>query len=257
MENYVAAKARIAENQDENDTCVINFDDEYSASFIARCPAKTIFFSAAKIIENGCYLKADTIYESNDSEAKALITTADINLAGTCNMENVMAAILIARQMEVPLGTILDIIKKFRAVAHRIEYVATRSGVDYYNDSKATNPDAAIQGIRAMAKPTILLAGGSDKESDYAPWLSIARDKIKALVLIGETKEAIAAKAAAAGITNIYKAETFTEALNLCQNIAVSGDAVLLSPACASLDMFKNYEERGDKFKAFVNALRQ
>jgi UDP-N-acetylmuramoylalanine--D-glutamate ligase len=255
MQNYVTIKERIAENQGESDTCIINYDSEYSAPFAAKCPALTIAFSATREINNGCYLKDGTIYESKEGKSEALITAAEIRLTGTCNLENVMVAILIARRMDVPLDTILRTVKNFRAVAHRIEYVATKAGVDYYNDSKATNPDAAIQGISAMAKPAVLLAGGSDKSSDYMPWLLAGRERIKALVLVGETKDAIAIAAAQTGISNIHKAKTFTEALTLCKDIAVTGDCVLLSPACASLDMFKNYEERGDVFKNFVNEL--
>jgi UDP-N-acetylmuramoylalanine--D-glutamate ligase len=255
MANYANIKARIFENQSADGACILNLDDEYSAPFALKCPARPIGFSSTQKIDNGCYLSDGTIFESKDSESKALITAADINLVGTCNLENVMAAILIARQMEVPMEAILRTIKNFRAVAHRIEYVATKAGVDYYNDSKATNPDAAIQGIRAMSKPTILLAGGSDKKNDYKPWLTEAQNKIKALVLIGETKDTIAACATEIGITNIHIAETYTAALNLCKDIATPGDAILLSPACASLDMFKNYETRGDKFKVFVEKL--
>ena len=179
----------------------------------------------------------------------------DMNLVGMCNVENVMAAIAIAEGMGVPMETILKVIKTFRAVEHRIEFVATKGGVDYYNDSKGTNPDAAIQGIRAMRKPTILIGGGYDKHSEYDEWIESFDGKVKWLVLIGQTREKIAACARAHGFEQIKFADTYEECLKLCTELADPGDAVLLSPACASWGMFPNYETRGKIFKDYVNQL--
>lgn len=159
--------------------------------------------------------------------------------------------------MGVPMGTILSVIKTFRAVEHRIEFVAERGGVDYYNDSKGTNPDAAVQGIRAMRKPTVLIGGGYDKESEYDEWIESFDGKVKWLVLIGQTREKIAACARAHGFANIKFADTFEECLKLCTELAQPGDAVLLSPACASWGMFPNYEVRGQIFKEYVNGLKE
>ena len=153
------------------------------------------------------------------------------------------------------METILAVIKTFKAVEHRIEYVATKAGVDYYNDSKGTNPDAAIQGIKAMCKPTILIGGGYDKQSEYDEWIESFDGKVKCLVLIGQTKEKIAACARAHGFHDIKMAETFEECLQMCTELASEGDAVLLSPACASWGMFPNYEVRGQIFKDYVNSL--
>ena len=157
--------------------------------------------------------------------------------------------------MEVPLEIILDTVRSFRAVEHRIEFVATKNGVDYYNDSKGTNPDAAIQGIRAMSRPTVLIGGGYDKQSEYDEWIEAFDGKVKAFVLVGQTKEKIAACAKAHGVQNIILADTFEEAFNICKEQAGPGDAVLLSPACASWGMFPNYEVRGEKFEEIVNSL--
>ena len=179
----------------------------------------------------------------------------DMNLVGTCNVENVMAAIAITRAMGVPMETILSVVRRFKAVEHRIEFVATKKGVDYYNDSKGTNPDAAIQGIKAMSKPTILIGGGYDKQSEYDEWIEAFDGKVKCFVLIGQTREKIAECAKKHGIDNIILADTFEEALDICTKNAVSGDAVLLSPACASWGMFPNYEVRGKMFKEYVNKL--
>ena len=157
--------------------------------------------------------------------------------------------------MEVPMEVILDIIRNFKAVEHRIEFVATKNGVDYYNDSKGTNPDAAIQGIRAMTKPTVLIGGGYDKQNEYDEWIEAFEGKVKALVLIGQTREKIAECARKHGAPNIILADTFEEAFEICVKQAKPGDAVLLSPACASWGMFPNYEVRGKMFKEFVNRI--
>lgn len=153
------------------------------------------------------------------------------------------------------METILSVVRQFQAVEHRIEFVANKRGVDYYNDSKATNPDAAIQGIRAMSRPTVLIAGGYDKQNEYDRWIESFGGKVKWLVLIGQTREKIAACARAHGFNNVKFADTFEECLGLCTGLAESGDAVLLSPACASWGMFTNYEVRGEKFKEYVNGL--
>lgn len=138
---------------------------------------------------------------------------------------------------------------------HRIEFVATKGGVDFYNDSKATNPDAAIQGIRAMERPTVLIGGGYDKQSSYDEWIEAFDGKVKALVLIGQTREKIAACAKAHGVSDIILADTFEEAFSVCLEQAQPGDAVLLSPACASWGMFPNYEVRGKMFKELVEKI--
>lgn len=183
----------------------------------------------------------------------------DMNLVGICNIENVMAAIGISMCAGVPMENILDTIRRFVAVEHRIEYVATKKGVKYYNDSKATNTDAAIQGIKAMDRPTILIGGGYDKDSTYDNWIYSFEGKVKKLVLIGQTREKIADCAVKCGFLkeDILFADTFVEALEICVREAVAGDAVLLSPACASWGMFPNYEVRGRQFKEYVNRLEE
>jgi len=252
MENYVAIKERIAENQDKDKTCILNLDNKYTADFRKRCPADILGFSATKELNNGCYLKSGTIFYCEDGSAEAIFNINETKLVGSANMENIMAALLAGIKMGISRETIITAIRNFRAVEHRLEYVATHNGVDYYNDSKATNPDAAIQGVRAMTKPTVLLAGGSDKKTDYTLWLLECKGKIKALILFGETRDEIAACAINVGFTNIYKTATMNEALTIGKKIVTPGDAILLSPACASFDMFKNYEERGRVFKELV-----
>ena len=257
MECYAAAKENITNNQTKDDTCVLNYDNEYTRDFGKRCPAKVIYFSTKEKLSDGLYLEGDNIMMASGGNPVRVMDIHDMNLVGLCNVENVMAAIAMSLAMEVPLSTILEVIRDFKAVEHRIEFVATKRGVDYYNDSKGTNPDAAIQGIRAMSRPTILIGGGYDKGSEYDEWIENFGDTVKLLVLIGQTREKIAECAKKHGFTNFVFKDSFEEALEFCTESAQSGDAVLLSPACASWDMFPNYETRGRKFKEYVNRISE
>lgn len=252
MECYAAMKENITNNQTQDDTCVLNYDNEYTRDFGKRCPARVVFFSTKERLSDGLFLDGDEIYLSAAGNAVSVMNIHDMNLVGLCNVENVMAAIAMSLAMGVPMSTILGVIRNFKAVEHRIEFVATKRGVDYYNDSKGTNPDAAIQGIKAMSKPTILIGGGYDKGSEYDEWIESFGDKVKLLVLIGQTKEKIAECAKKHGFTNYVFKDTFEEALEFCTESANEGEAILLSPACASWDMFPNYETRGKKFKEYV-----
>lgn len=260
MECYVQTKEAIARNQTKADTCVLNFEDPYTRDFGSRCPAQVIFFSSKRELEEGIYLAGEEISMAfhapeGERETQSLMNIHDMNLVGMCNVENVMAAIAICHTMGVPMDVILKTVKNFKAVEHRIEFVGVKGGVAYYNDSKGTNPDAAIQGIRAMDRPTVLIGGGYDKQSEYDAWIEAFDGKVKALVLIGQTREKIAACARAHGVENIILADTFEEAFAICVEQAAPGDAVLLSPACASWGMFPNYEVRGKMFKELVEKI--
>ena len=258
MEAYIEAKEAIARNQTGKDICVLNYDNEYTRAFGEVCPATPVYFSSHQVLKDGYYLKGDKIVKAvNGQEEELMDIHKDMNLVGLCNVENVMAAIAMAEGMGVPMDTILSVIAGFHAVEHRIEFVATRRGVDYYNDSKGTNQDAAIQGIKAMSKPTVLIGGGYDKQSEYDEWIESFDGKVKCLVLIGQTREKIAECARKHGFTEIRFADTYDECLRLCTKLAVPGDAVLLSPACASWGMFPNYETRGKLFKEYVNGLSE
>ena len=252
MECYVETKERIASNQTKEDVCVLNYEDTYTRTFGEKCPAKVVFFSSKRELSDGLFLQGEEIMLAENGKVQRLMNIHEMNLVGLCNVENVMAAIAICRAMDVPMDVILATVRQFKAVEHRIEFVATKNGVDYYNDSKGTNPDAAIQGIRAMTKPTILIGGGYDKQSEYDEWIENFDGKVKALVLIGQTRDKIAECARKHGFSNIILADTFEEAFRICVENAVPGDAVLLSPACASWGMFPNYEVRGKLFKEMV-----
>lgn len=257
MENYVAVKEAIASNQDRSSRCILNYEDEYTRAFGDRTSAEPFYFSSVRKLERGIYLDGEEIWMADGGEPERLLNIHEMKLLGTHNVENVMAAIAIAHSAGVPMASILKTVKEFKAVEHRIEFVATKNGVDYYNDSKGTNPDAAIRGIRAMNRPTILIGGGYDKGSTYDEWIEAFDGKVKWLVLLGQTREKIAECARAHGFENIIMADSLEEVVRICADKAESGEAVLLSPACASWGMFPNYEVRGRQFKELVHALKE
>ena len=257
MENYAAAKEAVCKNQTKEEICVLNYENSYTRAFGERCPARVVWFSSVRRLEDGFYLEGEEIFQAKGGVGERLMDIHDMRLVGVCNVENVMAAMAVATACGVPMKEILSVIRGFAPVEHRIEFVATKRGVDYYNDSKGTNPDAAIQGIRAMDRPTVLLGGGYDKQSEYDEWIEAFDGKVKCLVLIGQTREKIAACARSHGLQNIVLADTFAEAFSVCVEKAEPGDAVLLSPACASWGMFPNYEVRGQMFKEMVNQMEE
>lgn len=257
MQNYAAIKERIARNQNPEDTCVLNYEDPYLRPYGEHlCPARVVWFSSARRLKSGFFLENGRIFRAEkEAEPVCLMSVDEMNLVGVCNAENVMASMAIAEAAGVPMDLILSVIREFPPVPHRIEYVGEKGGVRYYNDSKATNPDAAIQGIRAMSSPTILIGGGYDKKNSYDEWIEAFDGKVKKLVLIGATARNIADCAQAHGFRDIVFCETFDECLKTCTSLAEKGDSVLLSPACASWGMFPNYEVRGDMFREYVKNL--
>ena len=257
MENYAAIKERIAKNQTAEDVCVLNYEDPYLRPYGEHlCPARVVWFSSGTKLRKGYFLDGEEIFRADGKEApRAILNVNETNLVGVCNAENVMAAIAMAEAAGVPMDLILSVIREFPPVPHRIEFVAEKGGVRYYNDSKATNPDAAIQGIRAMSRPTVLIGGGYDKKNSYDEWILSFEGIVRKLVLIGATRDASAECARSHGFTDIVFCDTFDECLKTCTGLAEEGDAVLLSPACASWGMFPNYEVRGDMFKEYVRTL--
>lgn len=254
FENYAQAKYDIAKNQTEDDTIVLNYDDELLRKFGERPALKpeVTFFSSSSKLNKGLYLDGKRIIFNDGKQEHFLLATDEMKLLGRHNYENVMAACGVCIAAGVPLDVIVKTVKEFNAVEHRIEFVTEKKGVRYYNDSKGTNPDAAIKAVEAMERPTVLIGGGYDKNSDYDEWIKSFGDKVKLLVLIGQTREKIAESAKRLGFENVVICDTFEEAVKTCMDAAKPGDAVLLSPACASWGMFKNYEERGRIFKELV-----
>lgn len=255
LENYLDIKMNIASNQDEENVCILNYEDDLLKEYASKLHTNIRFFSSKNKINNGVYLEADKIIINNDGINTVICSTKELKLLGIHNYENIMAAILITLSIGVPLKEIREAVINFKSVEHRIEFVATKNGVDYYNDSKGTNTDASIKAIEAMPGKTVLIAGGYDKGGNYDDWIKTFKDKIKCIILIGETKYKIADSARRLKFNNILFAQTLEEAVELASKEAVSGEAVLLSPACASWGMFKNFEQRGQLFKDQVNKI--
>lgn len=257
MEAYMRAKFDITKNQTEEDTCVLNYEDEACRAMAEKMRASVLYFSSRHKLEQGIYLDEGCIvYKPHKEEPGIEICKTDeLKILGVHNYENVMAAAAMAAAYGVDIEIIRRTVKEFQGVEHRIEFVAEKNGVVYYNDSKGTNPDAAIKGIQAMNRPTVLLGGGYDKQSDFHEWIQSFDGKVRYLVLIGATKEQIQKEAAECGFTDCILKDSFEEAMAACVELARPGDAVLLSPACASWGMFSNYEVRGEEFKKYVLAL--
>lgn len=257
MENYIAIKESITKNQTEKDFCVLNYDDPVLNEFGHQEDLKptVIWFSSSKILDKGYYLNGEYICRKMDGPEERIMSIKELNIIGNHNYENAMAAIAMAACMDVPMGEIVKAATEFKAVEHRIEFVRERAGVKYYNDSKGTNTDASIRAIASMPGPVILIAGGYDKGSEYDDWVKTFKGKVKYAVLIGQTRDKIAECCKKYGFEGVMYAETLDEAVKVAASYSDMGDCVLLSPACASWGMFKNYEERGTLFKEYVKAL--
>lgn len=257
MENYIRIKECITLNQTEKDAVVLNYDDPVLREFgqDPELKPRVIWFSSREKLADGFCMSGDNIVYCQKGRETILVNVRDMKLLGRHNYENVMAAAAIGLEMGVALADIGRAVESFNPVEHRIEFVRERTGVRYYNDSKGTNPDAAIQALRAMPGPTLLIAGGYDKNSGYDDWVAEFEGKVRYLVLIGQTRDKIAECAKKHGFTEIMYAEDMQEAVQVCAVYADIGDYVLLSPACASWGMFKDYEERGRVFKECVMAL--
>lgn len=255
MEEYIRVKELIVKNQDPEDVCVLNYEDEVLRKFGETMTPKAVYFSSVRTLEEGIFLDGDLIVLKEEGKEIPIVKTSELKILGQHNYENVMAAAAMAYYGGVPVESIQKSVREFTAVAHRIEYVTEKNGVVYYNDSKGTNPDAAIKGIQAMNRPTLLIGGGFDKGSSYDEWIEAFDGKVKYLVLIGQTKEKIKEAAERLGFFEIILCEDLKEAVKVCAEKASPGDAVLLSPACASWGQFDNYEQRGDMFKEYVRAI--
>ena len=257
MENYIRCKEAIAMNQTEEDYIVLNYEDAELRRFGESADLKphVIWFSSKQEVPEGLYLEDNAIFLKDKGTVTEVIDVHDLKLLGVHNYENVMAATAVGLKMGVLITNVVKALKEFRAVEHRIEFVRERCGVKYYNDSKGTNPDAAIQALKAMPGPTLLIGGGYDKHSTYDDWVKLFPGKVKYLVLLGQTRDKIAACCKKYGFTNVMYAEDMNEAVKACASYADEGDYVLLSPACASWGMFTDYEERGRVFKDCVNSL--
>ncbi len=257
FENYANCKVDITKNQNEDDFAILNYDDPETVKVAEKIKSEIIYFSRKEKLDKGVYVDRDDILVRYNNKVTKVLSLKDIKLLGTHNVENVLAAVAMTYFAGVPVETIARICTEFKGVEHRIEYVKTVNGVAYYNDSKGTNPDAAVKGIKAMTTTTFLIGGGYDKGVNFDEWIEAFDAKVKYLVLIGATAEKIALCAKQHGFYSIVFMDSLEEAVDFCYKNARPGDAVLLSPACASWDMFDSYEQRGNLFKQYVRNLEE
>ena len=255
MEGYQAAKERIFENQRKDDFLVLNYDDTIVKTMAARSISQTVFFSTKRELENGGCVKDDQIVINWQGKRNIICPVKDMKLFGKHNLENALAACCAAFLAGVSPAVMAEVLRNFAGVEHRIEPVATINGVSYYNDSKATNPESTVKALEAFAGNIILIAGGRDKHTDLTEVMTLAKNKVDHLILLGEAKTRFIEAAKQHGVHNIHDISSFQEAITLAHRLARSPQVVLLSPACASYDMFNNYEERGRVFKELVHCL--
>lgn len=254
FENYVAAKERIFANQTEDDALILNADDDVAMRCAAHARSRVFWFSRKRIVRQGAFVhEAAVLFRATEqSSPEFILKTASIPLKGEHNVENVLAAVCAARVAGIPAEAIRTAIEKFRAVEHRLEFVAEIDGVDYYNDSKATNVDAAVKAIAAFPGGIHLILGGKDKDSDYRLMRPLLQERVKAVYTIGAAAEKIASHIK--GAVPIVPSGTLDAAVAAAAEVAQPGEIILLAPACSSFDQFENYEHRGRVFKELVMA---
>jgi UDP-N-acetylmuramoylalanine--D-glutamate ligase len=254
FEAYLDAKARIFLNQTAADTAVLNADDPAARRLATRTRAEVMWFSRTGALDAGVFVRDGAIVARRDGRETTVSPLSEITLRGAHNVENVLAATACALGLGVPPTAARRAIAAFRAVAHRIELVRALDGVVYYNDSKGTNVDSTLKALDSFAEPVVLIAGGKGKGQDFGPLAAAARGRVRQAVLIGE--DAPRLEAALTPAVSVVRAASMAAAVAAARSVARPGDVVLLSPACASFDMFDNFEHRGDVFKDVVNGLR-
>ena len=257
MAEYFEVKKRIFMNQNENDFAVLNFEDENLFELSKTLKPKVFFFSPKNKVERGTFLFKDEIFfrDAKNKKPQKIIDRSSIKLPGLHNVENVLASITAAKLMNIPVEIIKEGIETFKGLEHRLEFVRALNGVTYVNDSKSTTPDSTIKALEAFNEKVILILGGSSKNNSFKKLVEMFDSHVKFLILLGETADEIEKAAKSAHFDKYAKVKTLKEAVEFAKAMAKSGDIVLLSPACASFDMFKNFEDRGEKFKEIVKAL--
>lgn len=257
MAQYIKLKQRIFENQHERDFAVLNMDDPILVKMAGKLKSQVAFFSRTQPVENGAFVDGGKIVWQWKGARRAICDADQILIPGPHNLENALAATAMACAMGVPAPVIRHTLQSFTGVEHRIEKVRVFQGVTYINDSKGTNVDSTIKAVQSMKAPTVLMLGGYDKHTDFMPLCReiIASGRIDEVVVMGETSRQIREQLEEAGYTHITQAYSMQDAVEKARGLAVSGGNVLLSPACASFDMFRDYEHRGAVFKEIVNAL--
>jgi UDP-N-acetylmuramoylalanine--D-glutamate ligase len=252
FEAYVDAKARILENQQSTDLAVLNADDPTCVALAARTKAQVFWFSRQKEVQQGAWVRDGNILFRDAARQREIMLVSEIPLKGAHNLENVLAAVCAGALMGCAQAKIRQAVREFKAVEHRLEYVATIRGVDYYNDSKATNVDATIKALESFPANVHLILGGKDKGSDYTLLNHLLPQRVKRVYTIGAAAAKIESQMKG---VEVVHADTLENALRKANAVAEPGDVVLLAPACASFDQFKNYEQRGQVFKQIVRTL--
>ncbi|SMD05920.1 UDP-N-acetylmuramoyl-L-alanine--D-glutamate ligase [Sporomusa malonica] len=255
MAVYQEMKERVFANQQVNDYLILNYDDVVVREMAKRAPGKVLYFSRRQRLESGIFVESGAIRLKWEGKVIDICTVNDIRIKGGHNVENALAACAIAYFAGVDPANMAEVLKVFPGVEHRIEPVAEIAGVAYYNDSKATNPESSIKALEAFPSHIILIAGGRDKNTDLTEFMKLVKERVDHLILLGEAQERFAESAVQHSVRNIHKTASFAEAVTLAHKLAQSPHVVLLSPACASYDMFNNYEERGNIFKDLVRRL--
>jgi len=257
MANYIEAKEKIFSNQGEEDFLVLNFDDPRCRLMEGKSKARVIWFSNKEKVIPGVYEEDGYIVEHINDDKNRICHIRDLKVLGSHNIENALAAVTITSIMGIPKDIIEREITSFKGVAHRIEYVGSKKGVDFFNDSKATNPEAAIKGLLAMDKKVRLIVGGLDEGNDLSKWISLFTDLVEKAYVIGETKDQFAKIFKAQDFNSYEEFNNLEEAVQGAYKDAFEGECILLSPGCASWDMFKSFEERGDIFKNIFQSLEE
>jgi UDP-N-acetylmuramoylalanine--D-glutamate ligase len=250
FEQYIEAKCRIFMNQQKSDFAVLNADDFRTEAISKNVHSTPALFSRTRALDIGAFVRNNRVVYRDGTKEIDLFPVNAVGLKGAHNLENVLAASTMAILSGAAAESLEESVRNFKGVEHRIEWVAESRGVQYYNDSKATNVDATIKSIEAFPGNILLIAGGRDKGSDFTVLKKLVRERVKRLVLIGEAAAKI--RASLADSAEISEAKTMEEAVSICRDYAQAGDVVLLAPACASFDMFQNYEQRGRVFKEAV-----
>ncbi|MGI6587543.1 MAG: UDP-N-acetylmuramoyl-L-alanine--D-glutamate ligase [Peptococcia bacterium] len=254
---YCRAKKKIFLNQQENDWLILNVDDLETKKLAAQTKGKVLFFSRQHILEEGFCVLDGWLVVKHKGQITRLLPTEDLQIKGSHNLENALAAAAAGWVMGVEVESLAYSLRTFLGVEHRLEPVLTYQGVTYINDSKGTNPDASIKALEAYDQPIVLIAGGKSKGSDFLPFAIKIKEKVKELVLVGQAAPEIAEAVRKVGYTKIHHVSSFAEAVKEASRLAKEGEIVLLSPACASFDLFANFEQRGDVFKELVHRLTE
>ena len=256
-EEYAALKARIFENQTADDFAVINAENSFTASLAPRLKARVLRFARLSPVDEGAFVRGDELVVRLDGRETVACRKSDILLRGEHNVENVLAAACAAIALGVKPESLVAAVRKLKPVEHRLEPVAVIDGVEYINNSMCTNVDAAVRSVEAIEKPQIVIAGGKDKGLDYAPLGEAFKRKAKHVVLIGASADILREAAENAGFRALSDAGSMKEAVEIARSLAEPGDAVVLTPGCASFDMFSSFEERGQVFKDCVELFRE